>query len=375
MIKVKGHDLSKWILNFVVKSNNSDEIVGRYVPTSELLDKLKTNKISCLSIRSKIPGIGKTWLALNVLFEYYEKTNRLIIPIVFEKEMESQEFFKKIDTFLGNVHPETDYQIEEHRKEILEDIKPLIFCDNYNLVEECKIEGSDTIHKFLRELPSGNTIFLTSSNEHPSAEFKFDNDESFPLCGINFKDGRDMFSTIVESRRPLKKDQLQEVERLMEVIEGHPLCIRQLARLYSGYPRKCKINLLTSSIREFSSKPQNSNSKIIEGCVENALTFFTAPILRLLLKLTIFDSPFPYKIATTIFEFSQDEFQALLKTGLIIRKDSCWGIPNNFKLYDFLYPCVREYIMLKNNLTDYTANSDRLFFCWPKVITSFLMMP
>ena len=383
------------------REENKKIFVGR----EEYINKIIKEKLTPGSTVSIIGpgGSGKTQLAFKAIKEYVkEKIFDFVCPLYFFGSIPSFSSFliqiaERLEISITEFEKEND--VEKRKQIIIRSLKnnknPLIYLDNYETISlDINKQKFDKNHKpskdslqiecFLKdEIPENTTILLTSreTNNHlaetPIDLEGLDKDESqdlfirlaYPVIHnyLQPKKKKEDIKAYAEAKVEVKtktttiaddtghdhfiinNNEIQSsIDKIIEITGGHPLSLEIIANniesIYDLQDASSEIK-----INQTNRGNPEERLKTLEACFDYTFDKLNKMLKNLLLKLTIFNSPFPIDAPIEIFKndsLDKRYIEQLYSRSLVTRIESgdLYGKLNlKYLLYTF-HPATRNYL-------------------------------
>ena len=217
----------------------------------------------------------------------------------------------------------------------------LIIAENYETISEGLISGNPTqdeikINNFMEEIPANAAVILTSRHRNDLI-----GEYIYPLSGLNNVDGADLFLKIANNYfvGGISEDVQKLIEKLSNVVGGHPLAIKLLAGGYRGRGSP-EIESMISHTRIDATNimEEGQRHRSLKACFDYSFNGLSKKMKSLLLKFAFFKSPFSTMTAKIIFKSSISNLDELFKRCFIERNnfDEYGEVEEKFWLYDRL---------------------------------------
>ena len=198
----------------------------------------------------------------------------------------------------------------------------------------------------MEEIPANVAVILTSRHRN-----NLIGEYIYPLYGLNHVDGADLFLKIASNYfvGGISENVRKLIEKLSNVVGGHPLAIKLLAGGYRGRESP-EIESMISHTRIDATNimEDEQRHRSLRACFDYSFSGLSKKTESLLLKFAFFKSPFSTMAAKIIFKSTTSNLDELFKRCFIERNNFTeYGeVEEKFWLYYF-HPTVRDYLEQK----------------------------
>ena len=383
------------------REENKKIFVGR----EKYINKIIKEKLTPGSTVSIIGpgGSGKTQLAFKAIKEYVkEKIFDFVCPLYFFGSIPSFSSFliqiaERLELSITEFEKEND--VNKRKRIIIRSLKnkknPLIYLDNYETISlDINKQRFDKKHKpspdsfqieyFLKNEISENTTILLTSREINNRLSNRLSETPIDLEGLDKYESRDLFirltspdiSKYIQSKKKSDYDKATEstavtskaldnyhdndnlitysdeiqsyIDEIIKITGGHPLSLEIIAKnidsIYDLQNISSQLNISEASMYNPEERLQS-----LDACFDYTFNKLSKKLKNLLLKLTIFNSPFPIDAPIKIFDddsYNESDIIQLYNRSLVTRIefDDLYGKINmKYWLYTF-HPATRNYL-------------------------------
>ena len=318
-------------------------------------------------------GSGKTQLAFKAMRKYVEeeKLFDLVIPLYFDRGgITLSALISKIAESLRI--STIEFEKETDMKKRTEAVKatlntkkhPLIYLDNYEKISlDLNKQNMDTSHTpsedakqieyFLKNnLPNNVSILLTSREANNRL-----GETPIKITGLQNDESQELFSKIA---RPIlgewapDSQNVKSIDKIIKATGGHPLSLELIANNFDSIENLEKMaGEMQFKIGESSIYDPEERLRSLQASFDYTVNALGEKLIGLLLRLSIFNSPFPIKAPANILSSVSDDYvydmsdiTQLYNRSLITRieSDDLYGkIKSDYWLYTF-HPATKNYV-------------------------------